>query len=244
MNRLCRCRAVATAIIAAVCCLVLLAGCGGGSGSKSADAISTTGTAATPSTTASTATSTPGTSTHITKGGATTGTTDNASPSAQTPSSSSAAQPKTQALHRAITTFVTCLSENGVKIAPNTTGKNPLLSLKGVDTSSPQFRAADKKCAAALRAALKSTAGQSPNGSAASPAPSAPPATAKLKANVPPKIRHALEHFTACMREHGITSFPEPEGARFNTSHLQLDRSSAQYKAAEGACNPILNAVF
>jgi hypothetical protein len=45
------------------------------------------------------------------------------------------------------------------------------------------------------------------------------------------------------MREHGITNFPEPEGANFNVSHVSLDRGSAQFKAAEKACDPILQAI-
>jgi hypothetical protein len=45
------------------------------------------------------------------------------------------------------------------------------------------------------------------------------------------------------MHEHGITNFPEPEGASFNVSHVSLDRGSAQFKAAEKACNPILQAI-
>jgi hypothetical protein len=57
-------------------------------------------------------------------------------------------------------------------------------------------------------------------------------------------VTAAFKHFTACMREHGITNFPEPEGAGFNVSHVHLNQNSAQFKAAEKACNPILNAVM
>jgi hypothetical protein len=216
-----------SAVIIAIGCLVLLVGCGGSSGSKSAGRASTTGTAATSSTTPSTAGASPT---------ATSGNT----PSVEAPPSSSSARTKTPALHRALTKFVACLRENGVKIAPNTSGKSPLLSLKGVDTTSPQFRAADKKCVATLRATLKSTTAskQPPSGKT----PVAPPI--KRKVNVPPKIAHAFEHFTACMREHGITNFPEPEGASFNTTHIDLNQHSPQLKAAESKCNPILNAVL
>jgi len=45
------------------------------------------------------------------------------------------------------------------------------------------------------------------------------------------------------MREHGIAGFPEPEGASFNVGNLHVDMKSAQYKAAEGACDQILMAV-
>jgi hypothetical protein len=62
-------------------------------------------------------------------------------------------------------------------------------------------------------------------------------------AATPAPVTAALRHFTACMHEHGITNFPEPEGASFNVSHVSLDRGSAQFKAAEKACNPILQAI-
>jgi hypothetical protein len=64
------------------------------------------------------------------------------------------------------------------------------------------------------------------------------------KVKVPPAIAHDLERFTACMREHGVSNYPEPEGATFNTGHLHLDTKSAQYKAAEKKCEPILQAAF
>jgi hypothetical protein len=239
MNRLDRRRTVATAIVVAVGCLVLLAaGCGGSSSSSKSAGMSST--AATPSTT----TTTTGGSTTSTSA-AKSGTTGNA-PSTHTPPSSTVPRSSSPVLHKALTMFVTCLSENGVKIAPDTSGKGALLSLKGVDTASPQFRAADKKCVAALRATLKSTAGKQPPTSktAAPTVPTSPHLQAKPKVNVSPKIAHALEHFTACMREHGITNFPEPEGESFNTTHIHLDSSSPQYKAAAKACNPILKAAL
>ncbi len=148
------------------------------------------------------------------------------------------------AFNAALAKFATCLRQNGVNIsAPNTSGKGPVFSTKGVDTASAQFRAAERKCSATLRAGL----GASPRGGAGatsgstgqtntSPAP-------KLKVKVPPKVTHVLEKFTACMRENGVTNFPEPEGATFNTSHSHLDPRSAQYKAAETKCNHILQAI-
>jgi len=45
------------------------------------------------------------------------------------------------------------------------------------------------------------------------------------------------------MRSHGIANFPEPEGAGFNVTHAKLDTGTAQYKAAEKACNSILQAI-
>jgi hypothetical protein len=157
------------------------------------------------------------------------------------------------AFKAALTKFATCLRQNGVNIsAPNTSGTGPIFSTKGINTASAQFRTAERKCSAILRAGLKASAGaRSATGGApgtagatgsagqtkASPAP-------KLKVKVPPKVAHALQQFTACMREHGVTSYPEPEGASFNLSHTHVDTKSAQYKAAEKKCNPILNAAF
>jgi hypothetical protein len=150
---------------------------------------------------------------------------------------------------RALTKFATCMRESGVDFPlPNTSGKGPIFSAKGVDVRSTKFRVAEVKCRGDLLGAFahRRDAGKTlrivgSHGSAGqtktSPAP-------KLKVKVPPKVAHALEHFTACMREHGITNFPEPEGASFNLSHTHVDTKSTQYKAAEKACNPILNAVM
>jgi hypothetical protein len=88
------------------------------------------------------------------------------------------------------------------------------------------------------------------SGSAATTTPSTP--TAPRASTVPVHIKRAatpapvtaaLEHFTACMREHGITNYPEPEGAGFNMGHVHLDLTSPQFKAAEKACNSILQAI-
>jgi hypothetical protein len=156
------------------------------------------------------------------------------------------------AFKAALTKFATCLRQNGVNMsAPNTSGTGPIFSTKGIDTSSTQFRTAERKCSATLRAGLKAAAGAR---SATGGAPGTAGATGfegqtktsaapKLKAKVPPKVTHVLRQFTACMREHGVTNYPEPEGATFNTSHSHLDPKSAQYKAAEKKCNPILNAI-
>jgi len=155
----------------------------------------------------------------------------------------------TPALKRAFTKFATCMRESGVNFPlPNTSGKGPIFSAKGVDIRSAKFKAAELKCRGDLLNAFRAQRGASKVGTTgatsgstgqtkASPAP-------KLKVKVPPKVTHALQQFTTCMREHGVTSYPEPEGASFNLSHTHVDTKSAQYKAAETKCNPILNAAF
>ncbi len=222
----------------------LLAGCGSSSKTSSS------------STNASAATATTGTA-----GATTTGATGTTTTGAKGPhvggsergglakSSAGKSPVATPAAKQAFTKFATCIRANGVNFPlPNTSGKGPIFSAKGVDIRSAKFKAAEVKCRGDLLHALRAQRGSvktpgtaGATGSAgqtkASPAP-------KLKVKVPPKIAHAFEHFTACMREHGITDYPEPEGASFNTTHSHLDSSSAQYKAAEKKCNPILNAAF
>jgi hypothetical protein len=207
-------------VVFVVSVAALLAGCGSSSKTSSS------------STNASAATTTTGATTTGATGTATTG--------------AKAAKGPTK---RAFTKFATCMRANGVNFPlPNTSGKGPIFSAKGVDVRSTKFRVAEVKCRGDLLGAFahRRDAGKTlrivgSHGSAGqtktSPAP-------KLKVKVPPKVAHALEHFTACMREHGITNFPEPEGASFNMSHTHVDTHSAQYKAAEKACNPILNAVM
>jgi hypothetical protein len=158
------------------------------------------------------------------------------------------------AFKAALTKFATCLRQNGVNMsAPNTSGTGPIFSTKGVDVRSTKFRAAEVKCRGDLLGAFAHRRGAGKtlrivgsHGSAGqtktSPAPASTVPHIK-RAATPAPVTAALEHFTACMREHGITNFPEPEGASFNMSHTHVDTHSAQYKAAEKKCNPILNAI-
>jgi hypothetical protein len=149
------------------------------------------------------------------------------------------------AFKAALTKFATCLRQNGVNMsAPNTSGNGPIFSAKGIDTSSAQFRTAERKCSATLRAGLGTAKTRRTAGSPGSVGQTKTSPAPKLKVKVPPKLTHALQQFTACMREHGVTTYPEPEGASFNLSHTHINTKSAQYKAAEKKCNPILNAAF
>jgi hypothetical protein len=223
MNRL----GLFSAVVIAVGCL--LAGCGSSSSSNSAS-ISSTPIATTPSAATTGTAVTPG---------ATTGAGKPTQPTSPAKPSRPAAQAKN--FNHLVVRFDDCLRQHGVKIpAPNTSGKGPVSNFKGVNTASPQFREAQKKCFPAMRAALKTVEAGRVTGSAGQTKVS-PPSRPPVK--VAPKVTHTLQQFTACMREHGVTNFPEPEGATFNTSHSHLDPSSAQYKAAETKCDHILQAI-
>jgi hypothetical protein len=157
-------------------------------------------------------------------------------------------------LRLAIAKFATCMRENGVNYP--TPGKGSVLGTKGLNTTSPAYRKAATKCSSVLRTAFRASAGahggvrgapggtSGSTGAAGSAGSAKTPPTVRPKIKVPPAVTKALQKFTACMRENGVTSFPEPEGASFNVSHVHLDTKSAQYKAAEKKCEPILQAAF
>ena len=59
--------------------------------------------------------------------------------------------------HAVLLRFAACLRQNGVDIGePDTTGKGPVFATKGINTGSPQFKAAAAKCRGTLLGALKS----------------------------------------------------------------------------------------
>jgi hypothetical protein len=64
------------------------------------------------------------------------------------------------------TGFAACLRKNGIDVPePNTSGHGPIFG-KGLDTSSPRFRAAVKQCRPVLVAALRAQAGAAHRGAA------------------------------------------------------------------------------
>jgi hypothetical protein len=66
---------------------------------------------------------------------------------------------------QALAKYAACLRQNGIDIpAPNTSGKGPIFSTKGIDTTSPQFKTATMKCRASLVGAFR---GQRGSGGAA-----------------------------------------------------------------------------
>ena len=223
-------------VVLVVSVAALLAGCGSSSKTASSSANASVAT--------------------TTTGAATTGTTITGAKAAQGPNAGVLAKPPaarspitTPALKGALAKFATCMRANGVNFPlPNTSGKGPIFSAKGVDIRSAKFKAAEVKCRGDLLHAFRAqrgsvktpgTAGTTGSAGQAKPSP-----VVKPPVKLVPKAARAFHYFTACMREHGITNFPEPEGASFNLSHTHVDTKSAQYKAAEKACNPILNAVM
>ncbi len=60
------------------------------------------------------------------------------------------------AFKAALTAYASCLRQNGIDIpAPNTSGKGPIFSTKGIDTTSAKFRQATMKCRASLAGAFR-----------------------------------------------------------------------------------------
>lgn len=84
------------------------------------------------------------------------------------------------AFKAALAKFATCLRQNGVNVpTPNTSGKGPVFSTKGINTSSAQFRTAEVKCRSVLSGAFRRGPGTSRPGGEAPPsggAGAAPPA--------------------------------------------------------------------
>jgi hypothetical protein len=152
------------------------------------------------------------------------------------------------------------MREHGVQVPQQTrgsseTGAEVQARKQALSACRPVLRAAlhtlahSERHAAPASPTHSGSGGSGPTGSSGttSSTSSTPTPTATVPhvkpAATPAPVTAALKHFTACMREHGITNFPEPEGASFNVSHVSLDRGSAKFKAAEKACNPILQAI-
>jgi hypothetical protein len=57
--------------------------------------------------------------------------------------------------HAALARFAACLRQHGVNVGePNTSGKGPVFDTKGINTGSPQFKAAAAQCRTALLSGL------------------------------------------------------------------------------------------
>jgi hypothetical protein len=74
------------------------------------------------------------------------------------------------AAKQALAKFATCMRENGVNVPePNTSG-GPIFNSKGLNTSSPKFKAAEAKCQSDLRGAfLRGRGGRPPTGPGGEP---------------------------------------------------------------------------
>jgi hypothetical protein len=52
--------------------------------------------------------------------------------------------------------FAACLRQSGINVGePNTSGKGPVFDTRGINTGSPQFKAASAKCRAVLLFGLR-----------------------------------------------------------------------------------------
>lgn len=66
---------------------------------------------------------------------------------------------KSGGFRKSLARFATCLRQNGINIGePNTTDKGPIFNTKGINTGSPQFKAASAKCRSVLFSGLKANA--------------------------------------------------------------------------------------
>ena len=82
---------------------------------------------------------------------------------------------------KALTAFAACMRREGIDVpTPNTSGKGPIFSTKGLDVKSAKFRAAQQKCASLLRTSA------APGGTGAPGGAGAPGAGAPGTAEAPP----------------------------------------------------------
>lgn len=238
-------RSVAAALVVVSVCLTISA-CGGSSPATGTTTAASAHSQASPSA-VTTAPAGPAGSGHYTRVPSSTGRPAPAA-SHSSPTAASAA------LRHAFQSFATCLSINGVKLRAGTgSGSSSAFSLEGVDTKSPAYRRALKACIPLVDAALKAAtkARPAPASSSGAPAPPGHPAAGSTAAApprlppgaVPASVTATMKRFTACMRTHGISAFPEPAGASFDLTGTHLDTHTPQYKTAEAHCTTILQAL-
>jgi hypothetical protein len=71
---------------------------------------------------------------------------------------------------KALTAFAACMRREGIDVpTPNTSGKGPIFSTKGLDVKSAKFRAAQQKCASLLRTSAAPGGAGAPPGGAGTP---------------------------------------------------------------------------
>ncbi len=81
---------------------------------------------------------------------------------------------KSPVYQQALAKFATCMRENGVNVPqPNTSGKGPVFNVKGLNTASAQFKAAESKCSVQLQGAFRPRPGGGPPGGPGTAGPGA-----------------------------------------------------------------------
>jgi hypothetical protein len=116
--------------------------------------------------------------------------------------------------------FAKCMREHGVDMPDPKVGANGTVEfgIRG-NPDDPKFKEAQKAC--------QETVG-GPFGNGDGPAD--------------PKFQEAALRFAKCMREHGISKFPDPQpnGGLLLRSDSGIDPSSPTFKAAQKACEQLL----
>jgi hypothetical protein len=119
--------------------------------------------------------------------------------------------------------YAACMRAHGLSGYPDPTqfseNGHQGIRIEVPDLSSPQAQTAEKAC----KKLLPTGAGSSPN----------PTHDAKQEAH--------LLRFATCMRRHGVTNFPDPNGpASFPDSAIrQIPRNTTLYQRANKACLPL-----
>jgi hypothetical protein len=122
--------------------------------------------------------------------------------------------------------FASCMRSHGVPNFPDTPNRGGLTieitpqsaSVNGIQVNAPAFQAAMRNCRADL-----------PNGG--NPGP--------LSAS----MRAAALRFSRCMREHGLSNFPDPtfsSGGEIQLRGAGIDHNSPAFKAAQATCGTII----
>jgi hypothetical protein len=138
----------------------------------------------------------------------------------------------------AMLAFAQCVRAHGVPNFPDSasrggggfeisasqrSGSGPSMSVNGVPISAPAFQAAMQACHSKL-----------PNGGR-------PPAAATAA------MRSKALRFARCMRQHGVTGFPDPQfgtgpfgGTEIKIQGSGIDPRSPAFQSAQTACAPIM----
>jgi hypothetical protein len=118
--------------------------------------------------------------------------------------------------------YAKCMRDNGIANFPDP-GPNGGIDLSagdGLDPNSPQFKAAQKKCAG-----LQPSGGAQPN------------------AEQDKEIQQKFLDFAKCMRKNGIADYPDPkpksDGGIDLSVPASIDVNSPQFKAAEKKCESL-----